>query len=62
MLTPPAPNIPMPNAASPKLPAGLPADMQKLIPPTRELRSPHSRGLIQRNPRGGASKAPGAKN
>jgi hypothetical protein len=54
--TPPvaAPNIP---AASPKLPTGLPAEMQKLVPPTRELRSPHSRGLIQRNPRG-ASKGP----
>jgi hypothetical protein len=62
MLTPPAPNIPIPNVASPKLPAGLPPDMQKLVPPARELRSPHSRGLIQRNPRGGASKAPGAKN
>ena len=61
MLTPPAPNIPIPNVASPKLPAGLPPEMQKLVPPTRELRSPHSRGLIQRNPRG-ASKAPGAKN
>jgi hypothetical protein len=58
MLTPPAPNIPI---ASPKLPAGLPPEVQKLVPPTRELRSPHSRGLIQRNPRG-ASKAPGAKN
>jgi hypothetical protein len=58
-LTPPvAPNIP---AASPKLPAGLPPEMQNLAPPTRELRSPHSRGLIQRNPRG-ASKgsAPGS--
>jgi len=64
MLTPPgppAPNIPTPNVASPKLPAGLPAEMQQLVPPTREVRSPHSRGLIQRNPRG-ASKAPGAKN
>lgn len=60
MLTPPAPNIP--NISSPKLPAGLPPELQKLAPPTREeLRSPHSRGLIQRNPRG-ASKAPGAKN
>src|SRR4029077_1555148 len=64
MLTPPgppAPNIPTPNVASPKLPAGLPAEMQQLVPPAPQLRSPHSRGLIQRNPRG-ASKAPGAKN
>lgn len=57
-LTPPGPT---PNLASPKLPAGLPPEMQQLVPPTREVRSPHSRGLIQRNPRG-ASKAPGAKN
>jgi hypothetical protein len=62
MLTPPGPNIPpTPNVASPKLPAGLPAEMQQLVPPAPQLRSPHSRGLIQRNPRG-ASKAPGAKN
>jgi hypothetical protein len=60
-LTPPGPNIPTPNLASPKLPAGLPPEMQQLVPPTREVRSPRSRGLIQRNPRG-ASKAPGAKN
>ena len=60
-LTPPAPNIPTPNVASPKLPAGVPPEMQQLVPPTREPRIPHSRGLIQRNPRG-ASKAPGAKN
>ncbi len=60
--TPPTPNISTPNVASPKLPAGLPPEMQQLVPPTRELRSPHSRGLIQRNPRG-ASKTPGgAKN
>src|SRR4029453_14331542 len=60
-LTPPAPNMPAPNAAVPKLPPGLPAEVQQLVPPTRELRTPHSRGLIQRNPRG-SSKAPGAKN
>jgi hypothetical protein len=59
--TPPAPNMPNPNAASPKLPAGLPPEMQQLVPPARELRTPHSRGLIPRNPRG-ASKTPGAKN
>jgi hypothetical protein len=56
-LTAPAPNIPTPNVAAPKLPAGLPPEMKQLVPPTREVRSPHSRGLIQRNPRG-ASKAP----
>jgi hypothetical protein len=58
---PPTPNISTPNMTSPKLPAGLPAEVQQLVPPTRELRSPHSRGLIQRSPRG-ASKGPGAKN
>jgi hypothetical protein len=60
---PPTPNMPTPNMANPKLPAGLPAEVQRLVPPTRELRTPHSRGLIQRNPRG-ASKSPGggAKN
>jgi hypothetical protein len=56
-----APPVPSPNVASPRLPANVPPEMQKLVPPTRELRNPHSRGLIQRSPRG-ASKAPGAKN
>jgi hypothetical protein len=60
-LAPPAPNIPSPNVPTPRLPANVPPEMQKLVPPTRELRNPHSRGLIQRNPRG-ASKSPGAKN
>ena len=62
-LTPSAPNMQAPNIAAPKLPPGLPPEAQKLVPPTRELRTPHSRGLIQRNPRG-ASKSPGnsAKN
>src|SRR5256885_14823 len=57
-LVPPTPNMPPPNVPSPKLPANLPPQIQQLAPPTRELRSPHSRGLIQRNPRG-ASKSPG---
>jgi hypothetical protein len=60
-LTPPAPNIPTPNAVSPKLPGNLVPEMQQLVPPTREVRTPHTRGMIQRNPRG-ASKAPNAKN
>jgi hypothetical protein len=60
---PPAPNVPgMSIPPSPKLPAGLPPEMQQLVPPTREVRSPHSRGLIQRNPRNAAKPAtPGAK-
>src|SRR5213075_3522256 len=59
--TPPTPNMSTPNAVSPKLPAGLPPEMQQLVPPTRALRSPHSRRFIQRNPRG-ASKGSGSKN
>ena len=58
-LAPPVPNVPAPNMGVPKLPANVPAEMQQLVPPTRELRSPHSRGLIQRNPRG-AGKSTGA--
>jgi hypothetical protein len=63
-LTPPAPSMPIPNAAAPKLPAALPAEVQQLVP-QREPRSPHTRGLIQRNARGGSKSsgtAPGAKN
>jgi hypothetical protein len=58
--TPNMPNMPAPNAATLKLPTALPSEVQQLVP-QREPRSPHSRGLIQRNPRG-ASKSPGAKN
>ena len=58
-LAPAAPNVP--HVPTPNLPANLPPEIQKLVPPTRELRSPHSRGLIQRTPRGG-SKSPGARN
>jgi hypothetical protein len=64
-LAPPMPNLPSPNVPSPRLPANAPPEMQKLIPPTRELRNPHSRGLIQRSPRGASKSpgtAPGAKN
>jgi hypothetical protein len=58
------------NASSPpanissKLPPGVPPEMQKLIPASRELR-PHQRGPIQRNPRGTSkmpNPGPGAKN
>jgi hypothetical protein len=63
-LSPPTPGMPTPNAAVPKLPTALPAEVQQLIP-QREPRSPHTRGMIQRNPRGGSKSpgmAPGAKN
>jgi len=59
-LTPPTPVIPTPNVISPKLPANSPPAMQ-LVPPTREGRTPHTRSMIQRNPRA-VSKAPDAKN
>ena len=55
--TPPTPPGPVPNQASvanqalQKLPAGLPPEMQQLIP-SRDASLPHSRGLIQRNPSG----------
>jgi hypothetical protein len=57
-LAPPAPNIPTPNAVSPKLPANVFPEGQQLVPPTPAVRTPHTRGTIQRNPRG-ASKSPG---
>jgi hypothetical protein len=49
------------NAASPKLPSGLPAGMQQLIPSQRDVSRTRTRGLIQRNPRGpskGSTQAP----
>jgi hypothetical protein len=59
-----------PNVAStpaniaPKLPPGLPPEMQKLVPTPRELPRARQRGTIQRNPRGTSKTpnwAPGAK-
>ena len=60
-VTPPMPLVPMPNpggapnTASSKLPGGVPAELQQLIP--KDAGRPHSRGLIPRNPR---TSAPGA--
>jgi hypothetical protein len=54
--TPPTPFAPaanpvsVPNAASPKPPAGLPAEIQQFMP-SRNAAGARSRGLIQRNPR-----------
>jgi hypothetical protein len=53
-LMPPAPPVPplnpgMANPAS-RIPAGLPPEIQQLIP--QDAARPHSRGLIQRSPRG----------
>jgi hypothetical protein len=55
-LPPPMPSLLVPNAggvpnpALSKLPPNVPAELQQLIP--KNAGRPHSRGLIQRNPRG----------
>jgi len=55
-VTPPMPSVPMPNPGSApnpalsKLPPGVPAELQQLIP--KDGGRTYSRGLIQRNPRG----------
>jgi len=50
---PPMPAAPnpatVPNPLSQNLPAGLPAEVQQLIP-SKEAARPHARGVIQRNP------------
>jgi hypothetical protein len=56
VVTPPMPSVPVPNTggvpnpALSKLPAGVPAELQQLLP--KEGGQPRSRGLIQRNPMG----------
>jgi hypothetical protein len=55
------PQIPGPPN-QPQLPAGLPAEIKQLVPPSREVRTPHSRGTIQRNPRGARTLGSGSKN
>src|SRR5215831_18861956 len=52
----PAPNLVNPNPALSKLPPGAPPELQQLIPTGKDVPRPHSRGLIQRNPR--TSRAP----
>src|SRR5205814_2174217 len=60
-VTPPMPLVPMPNpggaanAASSKLPGGVPAVLQQVLP--TDAGPPYSRGLIQRDPRGSAGGA-----
>jgi len=62
VLPPPMPSVPIPNLGGvpnpslSKLPPGVPAELQQLIP--KDAGRPHSRGLIQRNP--GASQPSGA--
>jgi len=61
--TPPMPAAPIanpasvPNPVTSKLPAGVPAELQQLLPPPREPSRPHARGLIQRSPRDSSSSA-----
>ncbi len=61
-VTPPMPSVPVPNAggvpnpALSKLPPSVPAELQQLIP--KDAARPHSRGLIQRNPRGSSGSQP----
>ena len=50
-----APNPVNPNPALSKLPPGAPPELQQLIPTGKDVPRPHSRGMIQRNPR---SRAP----
>src|SRR3989475_1165696 len=47
----PAPNPVNPNSALSKLPPGAPPELQQLIPTGKDVPRPHSRGMIQRNPR-----------
>ena len=66
-LPPPMPSLPVPNAggvpnpALSRLPSGVPAELQQLLP--KDAGRTHSRGLIQRNPlgsSGGPSRPSGA--
>ena len=52
------PPLQAPNPVNPisKLPPGAPPELQQLIPTGKDVPRPHSRGLIQRNPR--TSRAP----
>jgi hypothetical protein len=60
-VTPPMPSLPMPNPggvpnpALSKLPSGVPAELQQLLP--KDAGRTHSRGLIQRNPLGSSGAA-----
>jgi hypothetical protein len=61
-----SPKVPStPGNIASKLPPGVPPEMQKLVPPPRELPPrTHQRGVIQRNPRGTSkmpNPAPGAR-
>lgn len=59
---PPNPAMAVPRPAVPdaaKLPPGVPAELQQLIPSGQDVPHPHSRGLIQRAPRNGRAGSQG---
>ncbi|MFZ0918323.1 MAG: hypothetical protein WAN04_15630 [Candidatus Udaeobacter sp.] len=61
-ITPPMPSFPasnsgVPNPALSKLPPGVPAELQQLLPNPKDAGRAHSRGMIQRNPMGSAGGA-----
>lgn len=57
----PPPNPVNPNQALSKLPPGVPPELQQLIPSGKDVPRPHSRGLIQRNPRTSNSASEGTQ-
>src|SRR5262249_6476679 len=57
----PPPNPINPNPALSKLPPGAPPELQQLIPAGKDVPRPHSRGLIQRNPRTSKSASDGTQ-
>jgi len=56
----PAPNPVNLNPALSKLPPGAPPELQQLIPTGKAVPRPHSRGMIQRNPRTSNAQSQGA--
>ena len=57
-----APPLQAPNPVNPisKLPPGAPPELQQLIPTGKDVPRPHSRGMIQRNPRTSQAPSQGA--
>src|SRR5213593_4937350 len=56
------PPLQAPNPVNPisKLPPGAPPELQQLIPTGKDVPRPHSRGMIQRNPRTSQAPSQGA--
>src|SRR5438309_9655337 len=57
---PPALQAPNPVNPISKLPPGAPRELQQLIPTGKDVPRPHSRGMIQRNPRTSNAQSQGA--